>query len=261
MKSPGSSDAIPHAVLVAALQEFTAKGYADARLDAIAAASGVSKRMLHYHCGDKMGLYRATWAHVLETVRPDDDDLRPHSNVPVEALQHVVGVIYDYFSANPLAVRFIIQENLHPVLPLEGVTGLGGQSPIVLEFDRILLLGRDYGAFRTDISALDLYILVLSLATFPTLHQRTFENLYGIEMQSTVLSDKLREFAQDTVTSLLTSSPRNEPGSSYTSLLASHGVTSSALGAEVYGDQPNPETQDLAADDAPDYRDIYGMDD
>ena len=261
MKSPGSSDAIPHAVLVAALQEFTAKGYADARLDAIAAASGVSKRMLHYHCGDKLGLYRATWAHVLETVRPDDDDLRPHSNVPVEALQHVVGVIYDYFSANPLAVRFIIQENLHPVLPLEGVTGLGGQSPIVLEFDRILLLGRDYGAFRTDISALDLYILVLSLATFPTLHQRTFENLYGIEMQSTVLSDKLREFAQDTVTSLLTSSPRNEPGSSYTSLLASHGSNSSALGAEVYGDQPNPETQDLTTDDAPDYRDIYGMDD
>ena len=261
MKSPGSSDAIPHAVLVAALQEFTAKGYADARLDTIAASSGVSKRMLHYHCGDKMGLYRATWQHVLETVRPNDEAMRTHSTVPVEALQHVVGIIYDCFSANPLAVRFIIQENIHPVLPLEDTQGIGGQSPIVLEFDRILLLGRDYGAFRTDISALDLYILVLSLATFPTLHQRTFENLYGIEMTSTVLADKLREFAQDTVTSLLTSSPRNAPGSSYTSLLASHNVNESALGAEVYGDQPDPDTHDLTSDNAPDYRDIYGMDD
>ena len=262
MKSPGSADAIPHAVMAAALEEFTAKGYADARLDTIASSSGVSKRMLHYHCGDKMGLYRATWEHVLEKVRPRDEDLRTNSNVPVEALQHVVGVIYDYFSANPLAVRFIIQENLHPVLPLEEARGIGGQSPIVLEFDRILLLGRDYGAFRTDISALDLYILVLSLATFPTLHQRTFENLYGIEMTSTVLADQLREFAQDTVTSLLTASPRNAPGSSYTSLLASHAATDSALGAEVYGDDEIDDAADSAAgDDAPDFRDIYGMDD
>ena len=53
MKSPGSAMLI-HAVMAAALEEFTAKGYADARLDTIASSSGVSKRMLHYHCGDKI---------------------------------------------------------------------------------------------------------------------------------------------------------------------------------------------------------------
>lgn len=261
MKSPGSSDAIPQDVLVAALQEFTTKGYTDARLDAIATASGVSKRMLHYHCGDKLGLYRATYGYVLDQVRPDPESLRSHTNVPVDALQYVVGVIYDYFAHNPLPVRFIIQENLHPVLPLEESQGLAGQSPIVLEFDRILLHGRDYGAFRTDISALDLYILVLSIATFPTLHQRTFQNLYGIEMASTVLSDKLREFAQDTTTSLLTAQPRHAPGSSYTSLLAEHTEKDTPFGDEVYGN--GDESDDVSADTdvAPNFRDLYGMDD
>lgn len=262
MKSPGSADSIPHAVLVAALQEFTSKGYADARLDAIAAASGVSKRMLHYHCGDKMGLYRATYSYVLDLVRPAPEELRDRYEVPVEALQYGVGVVYDYFANNPLAVRFIIQENLHPVLPLEEAQGLGGQSPIVLEFDRILLLGRDFGAFRTDVSALDLYILVLSLASFPTLHQRTFQNLYGVEMTSTLLAGQFREFAQDTVTSLLTASPRRAPGSSYSALLHTPADSDSALGDEVYGNsilnlnnEPNP------GDVAPGFGDLYTLDD
>ncbi|HEV2171040.1 MAG TPA: helix-turn-helix domain-containing protein, partial [Candidatus Binatus sp.] len=45
-------------ILVAALTEFSARGFAGARVDAIARRARVNKRMLYYCFGDKQGLYR-----------------------------------------------------------------------------------------------------------------------------------------------------------------------------------------------------------
>jgi AcrR family transcriptional regulator len=47
-------------ILRAARREFVAKGFAGARVDAIARAAAVNKRMLYHYFGDKKGLYRAT---------------------------------------------------------------------------------------------------------------------------------------------------------------------------------------------------------
>ena len=257
MKATGSTDAIPHAVLEAALGEFTAKGYADARLDAISSSSGVSKRMLHYHCGDKMGLYRTTMNYVLGLLRPDPEALRVDSEVPVDVLRHVVGVIFDCFADNPSAVRFIAQENMHPILPLEESSAMAEQSPIVLEFDRVLLLGRDYGAFRTDVSALDIYYIVASMAQFPTLNERTFGNLYSLELTSETLIDRLREMARDAVTGFLTASTTWQHGTSYVTTTPRRKVEP-RLVDEVYADD-SPAGLDERADGdvAPSFTDMY----
>src|SRR5215469_3475735 len=45
-------------ILDAALQEFAAKGFAGARVDAIARRARINKRMLYHHFGDKAGLFR-----------------------------------------------------------------------------------------------------------------------------------------------------------------------------------------------------------
>lgn len=49
-------------ILSAATQAFVRLGPAGARVDAIAAAAGVNKRMLYHHFGDKQGLYQAVLA-------------------------------------------------------------------------------------------------------------------------------------------------------------------------------------------------------
>lgn len=46
-------------ILAAALAEFSAKGQAGARVDAIADRAGSNKRMLYHYFGDKEGLFRA----------------------------------------------------------------------------------------------------------------------------------------------------------------------------------------------------------
>jgi TetR/AcrR family transcriptional regulator len=46
-------------ILAAALKEFSAKGLAGARVDAIARSAGVNKRMLYHYFGNKDGLFSA----------------------------------------------------------------------------------------------------------------------------------------------------------------------------------------------------------
>jgi AcrR family transcriptional regulator len=46
-------------ILAAALHEFSARGFAGARVDAIARRAGSNKRMLYHYFGDKAGLFRA----------------------------------------------------------------------------------------------------------------------------------------------------------------------------------------------------------
>jgi len=52
-------------ILAAALREFAAKGFAGARVDAIARRARVNKRMLYHYFGDKRGLFKASVAQKL----------------------------------------------------------------------------------------------------------------------------------------------------------------------------------------------------
>jgi AcrR family transcriptional regulator len=46
-------------ILSAALKEFAAKGFAGARIDAIARRAAINKRMIYHYFGDKKGLFKA----------------------------------------------------------------------------------------------------------------------------------------------------------------------------------------------------------
>jgi len=58
-------------LLAAAVKVFVEHGFAGARVDAVAAAAGVNKRMLYHHFGDKQGLYAAVLDHAANLAEPD----------------------------------------------------------------------------------------------------------------------------------------------------------------------------------------------
>ena len=127
----------------------------------------------------------------------------------------------------------------------------------MLAFDRVLLLGRDFGAFRTDVSAMDIYYIVASMAQFPTLNERTFHNLYSLELTSEVLIDRLREMARDAVTGFLTASNSWKHGASYVTTTPKRKIQP-RLVDEVYADD-SPAILDERADGdvAPAFADMY----
>jgi len=63
-KAPGRDpERTRRCILAAALHEFAVRGYAGARVNAIARRAGANKRMLYHYFTDKEGLFRAVLRH------------------------------------------------------------------------------------------------------------------------------------------------------------------------------------------------------
>ena len=63
----------PGAVVDAAIVAFAHNGYDDVKLNALARTTGMSKRMIHYHFGNKRGLYLAALKVASARITPPQD--------------------------------------------------------------------------------------------------------------------------------------------------------------------------------------------
>src|SRR5215218_9682532 len=88
-------------ILAAAVTEFTAKGYAGARIDAIALRSGANKRMIYHYFGDKDGLYLAVLESAYIGIRSSEAELQLTNLQPVEAIEKLVAFTWNYFIEHP----------------------------------------------------------------------------------------------------------------------------------------------------------------
>jgi TetR/AcrR family transcriptional regulator len=70
-------------ILEAALKEFSERGFAGARVDAIARSAKINKRMLYHYFGDKDGLFCAVLHHKtkerIQSVAAKTSESEPHS--------------------------------------------------------------------------------------------------------------------------------------------------------------------------------------
>ncbi|MBV7294968.1 TetR family transcriptional regulator [Corynebacterium sp. TAE3-ERU12] len=256
MTPPGNDEFAERTVLEAALDLFVRKGFANTRLDEIAQTAGVTRRQLTYHYRDKTSLYRETLRYGLRLLHIPAEQLRSTADVPVEAMREVIGRVFDAFFSSPNSVRLITAENLHPILPPGESGDLVEQHPAVQEYDRILLLGRDLGAFRTDVSALDIHFICASMCCFPTLGDPAFHGIYSMPLTAEALRDRTRALVTDTIIGFLTSSSGGSGDTSYTGieLPAEKTKVQIKLADEVYGED---DTQVVADEVAPDFTDIY----
>jgi AcrR family transcriptional regulator len=90
-------------ILDAALDEFGRDGIAGARVDRIARAARVNKRMLYHYFSDKAGLYAATLAHALAA--GDEDTSTAGLAERLDALQQ-------RYASDPARARLLMWEAL-----------------------------------------------------------------------------------------------------------------------------------------------------
>jgi len=98
-------------ILESALDEFSAHGFAGARMSTVAERAGVNSRMVYHYFGNKEGLYRAALEHILET------GLEIVSRVPVirmtvdrEAMSELFTQLYNLMITQPRFVRLLVAE-------------------------------------------------------------------------------------------------------------------------------------------------------
>ncbi|MGJ0182989.1 TetR family transcriptional regulator [Corynebacterium glyciniphilum] len=217
-------------ILDTAIPELVRSGLSADTRD-IAVGAGVPPT--HPLLRDTRVLYDEAIRFAFRRLWPRPEDLDVERLVPAEAVRSLVRTAYRRHRANPDAVRLIISENVLSRTHLEGRSDVLESSPVVLQIDRVLMRGQDYGAFRPGISAEDVYVLITSLCCFPASQGTMFQLLYGTDMDHAATVDGLEKLACDTVLAFLTTSMPTTQGSSYTHA-APTTTTPSSVSASLY---------------------------
>jgi AcrR family transcriptional regulator len=172
-------------ILKAATLEFGEKGLAGARIDAIAAATQTSKRMLYYYFGSKEGLYLAALEHSYRKVRDMESALHLDDMEPVAAMRCLVTVSFDHHLNNENYIRMVMSENINRGRFL-------AQSPNIQELNRpaistlraIYERGVASGVFRAGLDPADIHASISALAFFNMSNRHTFGLIFQIDNQS-----------------------------------------------------------------------------
>ncbi|WP_257183465.1 TetR/AcrR family transcriptional regulator [Corynebacterium cystitidis] len=219
-------------VIDIALAGFAQKGFNDTTIDSIAKKSGMSKRMIHYHFGDKKGLYQQALAEAVARLHPPEEVLNRSYAVPVEGVRRFVDALFYRMVEQEDAQRLIQRENMDPVLKLTEISAIADASELTLHLERLLMMGQDAGAFRPGISADDVLALIVALGSFRLGYHALSVNLFNIDTASQENTDGMRRFVIDAVLAFLTS---NIPDSGYDAYLtASPALPDVPVDGEIY---------------------------
>ena len=153
-------DSTRRRILRAALQEFSACGFAGARVGAIARRARVNKRMLYHYFDDKEGLFRAVLRHKISErqnqVRAQMPQNDPISSLPLWFKQNCQDTDW---------VRLLAWESLQTSndVVLDEAERRRVARRLVADIKRKQAAGR----LRQDVSAAHLQLAKTSLAMFP----------------------------------------------------------------------------------------------
>lgn len=197
-------------IIAVATTHFADKGFAGARVDEIAAATATSKRMIYYHFGSKDGLYRAVLQETYRGIRSAELDAGLGDLSPLDALERLTALTFDYHFAHPELVRLVMDENMRHGAHVGLVEG--DQNAIVLPKTQGLLdRGAADGSFRPGLDAIDLHMTISALAFYFVSNRYTFGTLFDLDMQSQEVAVRRRDQVVETVVRYCRADPASRP--------------------------------------------------
>src|SRR5689334_15473164 len=111
MRKPKSPEANRARIVAAALDEFAARGFKGASMDAIAARTHTTRALINYYFGSKEKLYIGVLERVYSDIREAESKLDLEHLPPVEALRRIVEFTYHYYVRHVGFVRLVVAEN------------------------------------------------------------------------------------------------------------------------------------------------------
>ena len=172
-------------ILRAARREFVAKGFAGARVDVIARAASVNKRMLYHYFDNKEGLYRATLYEGMATnldlvasAPADPDDLLPF--LFARAAKRVDGIRLLQWEALGAGDRKLIAEDERRKAWVEGT-------------ERIRDAQRA-GRLHPDLDAQYLVLALMALTIFPQAFPQLVRMVTGSRLSDTEFQQRQARF-------------------------------------------------------------------
>lgn len=167
MKKEERAEESKNRILLAAESIFSAKGLAGARVDEIAAAARINKRMIYHYFQNKENLYLEVLRNSFSKIYELGVETRALNGTAYEKTVHMVTRYFYFLAENPEFVRLITWETLESGKYARRALS-GYLEGLYQEMGRIFADGVAEGTFRrdTDIKKLIVSVNALCLMYF-----------------------------------------------------------------------------------------------
>jgi AcrR family transcriptional regulator len=183
MRKPKAPEANRARILEAALEEFAARGFKGASMDAIAARTHTTRALINYYFGGKEKVYLAVLEHVYGEIRQAEDRLDLDHLVPADAIRRIVEFTYNYYLDHQGFVRLVVAENQAGGRHLRKSRVMRSLNRSIIDtLRRVLARGQQDGTFRRDVDAVEVHKAIAALGMFNVTNQHTFSAIFQREM-------------------------------------------------------------------------------
>ena len=183
MRKPKAPEANCASIVRAAIDEFAARGFKGASMEAIAARTNTTRALINYYFGAKEKLYLAALEHVYSEIRQAESRLDLDHLDPAMAIRRIVEFTYNYYLDHDGFVRLVVAENQAQGRHLKKSRTMRTLNrPIIDTLARVIARGQADGSFRTDVDPVDIHMAIAALGMFNVTNQHTFAAIFQRDM-------------------------------------------------------------------------------
>src|SRR5881394_3771409 len=204
MRKPKAPEANRARIVAAAIDEFAARGFKGASMDAIAARTHTTRALINYYFGSKEKLYIAVLEQVYAEIRDAEGGLDLDHLAPVDAVRRIVEFTYNYYVEHEGFVRLVVAENQARGRHLRKSRAMRTLNrPIIERLARVIVRGEAEGVFRAGIDPVEVHKAIAALGMFNVTNQYTFGAIFQREMGAKGNLRARREMVTEVILSYL----------------------------------------------------------
>jgi AcrR family transcriptional regulator len=183
MRKPKDPEANRARIVAAAIEEFAARGFKGASMDAIAARTHTTRALINYYFGSKEKLYIAVLEQVYSEIRDAEGVLDLDHLPPLAAVRRIVEFTYTYYVEHEGFVRLVVAENQARGRHLRKSKAMRTLNrPIIDRLADVIVRGQKQGVFRKDVDPVEVHKAIAALGMFNVTNQYTFGAIFQREM-------------------------------------------------------------------------------
>ena len=209
MRKPKAPEANRAGIVAAAIDEFAARGFKGASMDAIASRTHTTRALINYYFGSKEKLYIAVLEHVYAEIREAEAKLDLDHVPPADAVRRIVEFTYNYYLTHEGFVRLVVAENQARGRHLKKSRAMRTLNrPIIDRLARVITRGQAEGLFRADADSVEMHKAIAALGMFNVTNQYTFGSIFQRDMGAKGDVGRRRAMVADLILSYLTGGGR-----------------------------------------------------
>ena len=183
MRKPKDPAANRARIVQAAIEEFAARGFKGASMDAIAARTHTTRALINYYFGSKEKLYIAVLEQSYGGIRDAEAQLELDDLPAADAIRRIVEFTYNYYLTHPSFVRLVVAENQARGRHMRKSKAMRTLNrPIIELLARVIERGQAEGRFRRGVDPIEVHKAIAALGIFNVSNQYTFGAIFQREL-------------------------------------------------------------------------------